>query len=80
MNTLALKSNFHKLIDDINNESILNSFYEIMSNAKDHTEGSLWSRLSAEDKQDLIETEKESHHLDNLIPHSEMKTKHNKWL
>lgn len=80
MNTLELKLKFHKLIDNITNENMLNAFYEIMSNAKEQSEGSLWTKLSAEEKHELLETEKESHNVDNLISHTEMKAKHNKWL
>ena len=36
-----------------------------MSNAKDQAEGSLWSSLSIEEKQELIEIEKESQNIDN---------------
>lgn len=80
MNTLELKLKFHKLIDNITNENMLNAFYEIMSNAKEQSEGSLWAKLSAEEKHELLETEKESHSVDNLISHTEMKAKHKKWL
>lgn len=80
MNTLELKSNFHKLIDSIDNENILSSFYEIMSSANSHSEGSLWARLSPEERQELIEIEKETQNDDNLISHSEIKEKHRRWL
>jgi predicted nucleotidyltransferase len=80
MNTLELKLNFHKLIDNITNENMLTAFYEIMTNAKDQSDGSLWAKLTVEERQELIETEKDSHNIDNLIPHSEMKAKYNKWL
>lgn len=80
MNTLELKSNFHKLIDNIDNENILSSFYGMMSSANDHKEGSLWARLSPEERQELIEIEKETQNDDNLISHSDIKEKHRRWL
>jgi len=39
MTKIELKSNFHNLIDTINDESILKKFYELMSRAKDNKEG-----------------------------------------
>lgn len=80
MNTLELRLNFHKLIDNITNENMLNAFYEMMSNAKEQAEGSLWAKLTTEEKQELLETENESQNADNLISHNEMKAKHSKWL
>lgn len=65
MNTLDLKVNFHKLIDNITNDKMLNTFYEIMSTAKGQSEGSLWAKLSNEEKQELHESEKESYDSDN---------------
>jgi hypothetical protein len=80
MTTIELKSNFHKLIDNINNDNILSKFYDILSRVKESKEGSLWNRLSPDEQEELIIIEKESHNPDNLIPHSEMIKKHKKWL
>lgn len=80
MNTLELKSNFHKLIDTINNEKILSSFYEMMSSINDHNEGSLWARLSPEEKKELIELDEETKNENNLISQTTIMEKHRKWL
>lgn len=80
MNTLELKSNFHKLIDTINNEKILSSFYEMMSSINDHNEGSLWARLSPEEKKELIELDEETKVEHNLISQTTIMEKHRKWL
>ncbi len=80
MNTLELKSNFHKLIDNISNEKLLCSFYEMMSSIHDHKEGSLWARLSPEESQELIDLDEETKNEDNLISHSTIKDKHRQWL
>ncbi|HPI55638.1 MAG TPA: hypothetical protein PLU10_13150 [Chitinophagaceae bacterium] len=80
MNTLELKSNFHKLIDTINNEKILSSFYEMMSSINDHHEGSLWARLSPEEKKELIELDEETKNENNLISQTTIMEKHRKWL
>jgi len=80
MTTIELKSNFHKLIDNIKNDNVLSKFYDILSRVKDSNEGMLWDRLRPDDKEELLLIEKESHHQDNLKSHSEMIKKHKKWL
>lgn len=80
MDTLELKSNFHKLIDKINDVKMLNVFYEIMFTANSQSDGVLWSELSSNEKQELIDLEMEGHQLDNLVSNSEMKKKNIKWL
>jgi hypothetical protein len=80
MNTLELKSKFHKLIDTIENEKILSSFYEILSSVSSHADGSLLARLSPEEREEPIEIEKEIQLNENLISHSEIKEKHRRWL
>lgn len=52
--------NFHNLIDDIEDESILYKFYDIISQAKDTKEGMLWNRLTKEEREELILIEKEA--------------------
>ena len=80
MTTIELKSNFHKLIDNINNENLLFKFYEIISKTNETKDGALWSRLSKAEQQELLIIEKESQNPNNLISHSDMIKKHKKWL
>jgi hypothetical protein len=80
MTTIELKSNFHKLIDNIHNDTVLIKFYELMNRVKETKKGSLWSRLSIEEQQELLMIEKESHDLEKLISQNEMLNKHKKWL
>ena len=80
MTTIELKSNLHKLIDNINNETLLSKFYDLLLRAGKTKEGSMWSRLSSDEQEELINIEKESHHLQNLLSHSSMIKKHKKWL
>jgi hypothetical protein len=65
-----LKTNFHKLIDSIDNDSLLSKFYSLLSQVKETKEGLLWSRLSKEEQEELIEEERVSHSPENLIAHS----------
>ncbi len=80
MTTIELKSNFHRLIDNINNDNVLTKFYDILSRVNDSKEEILWSRLSIQEQEELFIIEKESHDPQNLISHSEMNKKHKKWL
>ena len=80
MTTIELKSNFHKLIDNIDNDNVLSKFYDILSRVKESKEGLLWDRLSPGEQEELIIIEKERHNPANLIHHSEMIKKHKKWL
>ncbi|MEN9339378.1 MAG: hypothetical protein RIQ62_690 [Bacteroidota bacterium] len=80
MTLLELKTNFHKLIDEINNDEVLNQFYEILSSTRDRQEGMLWNKLSNTEHKELVETEKLSHRDENLLSHDEMKLKNKKWL
>jgi len=80
MNTIELKNNFHLLIDSINNDNILSKFYAIMARTKERSDGKLWGRLTEEEQEELIRADIESNDPSNLISHSEIQKKHNKWL
>lgn len=80
METTQLKNNFHHLIDSIDNERILAKFFGLMSKTKDSVDGQLWSRLTKEEQEELILSDIESEYPENLISHSIIQKKHNKWL
>jgi len=80
MNTFDLKSNFHHLIDSISNDNILLKFYSIMSRVSQEKDGKLWTRLTAEEQEELIQADIESKDPSNLISHSEIQKKHKRWL
>jgi len=80
MTTIELKSNFHHLIDTINDEGILSKFYDLLSKVKESKDGLLWSRLSKEEQIELMQIEIDSHQNSNLISNAEMTNKHKKWL
>ena len=80
MNTIDLKNNFHRLIDKIDNDRILTKFYSLLQRASTNSEGQLWERLSEDEKQELLQIDSEIESEDNLIPHSEIREKHKKWL
>ena len=80
MNTIEIKKNFHLLIDSIDNESILISFYDLIKQRSSTKEGQLWNRLTKAERDELLLALEESYNPDNLISHDEMVTKHKKWL
>jgi hypothetical protein len=80
MTTVELKNNFHHLIDSIDNDSLLQRFYELMSRKSESVDGSLWNRLTIEEQEELLSVESEINYPNNLISHDEMKKRHSKWL
>jgi hypothetical protein len=80
MSTTELKTNLHQLIDGINNELLLSKVYNLISQLSNKEAGTLWNRLSDEERQELIQADLESEDENNLIPHTQVKDKHKKWL
>jgi hypothetical protein len=80
MKTLELKKNFHLLIDSIDNENLLATFYDLIKKRTSIKEGQLWSRLSTKEQEELLSALEESENPENLINHEEMVTKHKQWL
>ena len=76
MKIAQLKMDFHHLIDSINNERILSKFFGLMSKIKDSTDGKLWSRLTKEEQEELLQSDLESEDPKNLISHSVIQKKH----
>ena len=80
MNTIELKKSLHDLIDTIDNENLLLNFYDLIKRRTSTKEGQLWSRMTKQEKKELLSTLEESKNPENLISHEEMKTKNKKWL
>jgi hypothetical protein len=80
MTKVELKNNFHHLIDSIDNENLLQKFYELMLRKRSIKDGTLWGRLSRDEIDELLISDSECEDPENLIPHKDMKQKYNKWL
>ena len=80
MTTLDIRTSLHKLIDRIDNETVLSRFYEILEKASTIEDGSHWNRLTNEERQELLLIEMETDSADNLISMETLKAKHKKWL
>jgi hypothetical protein len=75
MNTIEIKQNFHHLIDNIDNENLLISFYDLIKKRTTAKEGQLWNKLTEQEQQKLILSFDESKNPENLIDHEDMRKK-----
>lgn len=80
MSATDLRKNFHILIDSIDNDNLLLKLYEFIQRRVTAKDGTLWSRLTIEEQEELIHTVEECENPDYLINHKEMKKKHRQWL
>ena len=80
MNTIAIKKKIHILIDSIENENLLLTFYEFMKTRSSSKEGHLRKSLTQKERDELLSSFEESEISDNLISHDEMGKRHKKWL
>jgi hypothetical protein len=80
MNAIELKKNFHLLIDSIDNENLLVSFYDLIKKRSSTKEGQLWGKLTNQEQEELLSALEESENPENLISNEEMVKKHKKWL
>jgi hypothetical protein len=70
---------FHKLIDEIGDEAVLQSYYQLISVLSEKKEGELWNGLSGEEKAELLVSYEESLDEENLIDHNVVMEKHLTW-
>ena len=71
----VLKSEFHELIDKINDPEILIQFYDALIQST-KSEGSLWNSLTADQQQQVLDAYDESEVESNLIPSSIIRSKY----
>ncbi|MBK9220510.1 MAG: hypothetical protein IPO16_00105 [Saprospiraceae bacterium] len=77
---MKTKEAFHKLIDNIEDESLLNEYYNLISRLNNSQEGELWNSLTPEQKEELMLSYEESKDPNNLISHEEVVSQFSKWL
>ena len=80
MTNSEIKSSIRKIIDSIDNDNLLNKYYELISRMKDMKDGDLWKSLSRNEQDELIKIETDSRDEKNLISNHDMREKHKKWL
>ena len=79
MSTLELKTKFHALIDEIENEKQLQMYYEILSD-ENSDYGKLWMQLSEFQQKELITISNETTNKDLWVTNDEVFKAYKKWL
>lgn len=77
---MRTREQFHKLIDDIQDEESLKSYDSLIQRFQKRQPGDLWNSLSNDEKQELLIAYEESLDSGNLISHNQVKEQHRKWL
>ncbi|MBK8448489.1 MAG: hypothetical protein WAR77_08905 [Saprospiraceae bacterium] len=77
---MKTKEAFHKLIDTIEDEGLLNEYYNLITRLSNSQEGELWNTLTNEQKEELMLSYEESKDPKNLISHEEVIGQFSKWL
>ena len=77
---MKIKDDFHHLIDEINDEKLLQEYYNLIQRLSDNQSGQLWNMLTNEQKEELLLAYDESFDPANLVSHEDVKMQHEKWL
>lgn len=77
---MKIKDDFHHLIDSIEDEQLLQRYYQLIQKINDDKNGQLWNGLNDEEKNDILVAYEESFDSDNLVSHDQIKKQHEKWL
>ena len=72
MATIDLKSNIHKIIDQIESEQLLRVIYDFLKARKQKEPGQLWASLSDKQKNKVLMSYEESEDDNNLIDKDEL--------
>lgn len=80
MSITIVKTEFHQLIDQVQDKELLLLFKEALQYSSSRKEGELWKTLSKQQKDSVLESYEESLNKDNLIPLEDLHQKHKKWL
>ena len=71
----TIKSEFHELIDKIDNPAVLTQFYNAINQSL-KSEGSLWKSLTNEQQKQVLEAYEDSEDESTLISLDELKAKY----
>lgn len=77
---MRTRDDFHKLIDAIEDEQALRAYYSLIQALNLNQTGHLWNSLTDSERTELLLSYEESLDQQNLIPHSQVKLQHEKWL
>ncbi|MBB3055203.1 hypothetical protein [Mucilaginibacter gotjawali] len=77
---MKIKDDFHQLIDSIEDEQLLKSYYQLIQKINHDQNGHLWNSLTEDQKKELLTAYEESFDSSNLLSHEQVKLQHDKWL
>ena len=80
MSITEVRTRFHALIDEVENPSLLQRFFEIMQTSAKSSDSNLWSTLSDSEQQEVIDSYEESQDEKNLVTNKTVMGKHKKIL
>lgn len=79
MTAIEIKKDIYKLVDKIEDTSLLEQFYELLRQATFQQEGYLWNTLTKEQQSIVLKSYEESKNPANLISAEEAKKTHQRW-
>ncbi len=79
MSTAELKSNLHKLIDGIEDNSVLHAVYAILAKLTNRKEVDFWDELTVDQQNEVLEGMKQIEE-GKGIPHEQVMGKYRQWL
>ena len=72
MGTIELKSNLHKIVDQIEDERLLRAIYDFLKLRENSEDGKIWNSLTEEQKKEVMLAYDESEEDANLIEDKEV--------
>ena len=67
MNAIKLKTDLHKLVDEIQNIQLLQAIYDFLKSGNIRKAGHLWEQLSEEERKEVLLAFEESEEEYNLV-------------
>lgn len=77
---MKVREDFHRFIDTIDNEKMLNGYLALFKQLRLEETGTLWNSLSADEQKELMYAYQESFDSAQLVTHEQIKGQHRKWL
>lgn len=77
---MKVREDFHRFIDTIDNEKMLNGYLALFKQLRSEETGTLWNSLSADEQKELMYAYQESFDPAQLVTHEQIKGQHRKWL
>lgn len=79
MTAIEIKENIHKLVDTIEDASLLEQFHELLHQATTQQEGYLWNTLTKQQQEIVLKSYEESKNPANLMSADEARKTHRRW-